>query len=270
MDKVSVVIPTYNRENTLLRALRSVLQQTQPVHEILVCDDGSTDNSKQKVEELNDPRIKWIDCGHNGRPSIPRNKGIAAASGEWIAFLDSDDEWLPAKTEVQLKHMREKKSLASSTNIVRIVNGKDLGAFHKFQKDHFFFSDLLSENNNACSSVMVAKKLLKEVSLFPEGPEYKAIEDYALWLRLATRTPFTYISEALVRYYDEPQASIRSNYTSIWELRKVVYSGLLQWLGEHKVILDQADAKKLNDLYALAQKGGKQSVWKTIKQKFLN
>src|ERR1700739_3316319 len=103
MDKVSVIIPTYNRQNTLLRAVKSVLQQTYTVHEILICDDGSDDDSKKIITELKSEKIKWLDCGKNGMPSIPRNKGIQYSTGDWIAFLDSDDEWLPNKTETQLK-----------------------------------------------------------------------------------------------------------------------------------------------------------------------
>ena len=82
MSKVSVIIPTYNRQKTLHRAISSVLNQTYPIHELIICDDGSTDDSKLLVEQFKDQRIKWLDCGRNGMPSIPRNKGIHLASGE--------------------------------------------------------------------------------------------------------------------------------------------------------------------------------------------
>src|SRR4051794_13419670 len=101
-NSVSVIIPTWNRAATLGPAIQSVLNQTYPPREVLVCDDGSTDNSVDVVAQLDDQRIRWLPGGRGGRPAIPRNRGIGAATGEWLAFLDSDDEWLPDKLERQL------------------------------------------------------------------------------------------------------------------------------------------------------------------------
>ena len=267
MEKISVVIPAYNRESTLLRAVKSALSQTVPVHEILICDDGSTDNSKKIITELNNPAVKWIDCGKNGMPSVPRNMGIKAATGEWIAFLDSDDEWLPEKINLQLEALAKNKTEACSTNANRMVNEKNCGIYLSFLKEKITFFALLPVNNIICSSVLVRKKLLERISFFPEGKEYKAIEDYALWLRLSTQTDFSFLPEPLVNYYDNPQSSVRSNYSDVWDLRSVIFSGFTNWLEEKKVVLNDAQKKQLAFAVKEIETKGKTSLWEKVKQK---
>ena len=249
-EKVSVVIPTFNRQETLLRAIKSVLKQTFPVHEILVCDDGSFDNSKSLVLDLNNPLIKWLDCGKNGMPSIPRNKGIQVASGEWIAFLDSDDEWLPNKVELQLNTLKETKSLAVSCNAFRIVNGVNKGPYLNYRKHAISFIDLLKVNNNICSSVMINKNVLTKISLFPEEIEYKAIEDYALWLRISTKFDFSYINKPLINYHDNPKSSIRIEHKDIYEIRNVIFKGFLDWIKNNDVKLIPKLERKLELTYS--------------------
>ena len=100
---VSVIIPTYNRQHTLLAAIQSALSQTLPPLEVLVCDDGSTDGSAEAVAALDDPRVRWLTGPHAGYPAVPRNRGLREARGEWVAFLDDDDVWLPEKLAVQKK-----------------------------------------------------------------------------------------------------------------------------------------------------------------------
>ena len=103
MEKISVIIPTHNRADILPRAIKSIQNQTRSVDEIIVVSDGSTDNTDEVVKEFaaKDDRIQLIEYhpGHNG--NYARNKGLEAATGQFIAFLDDDDEWLPRKTELQ-------------------------------------------------------------------------------------------------------------------------------------------------------------------------
>lgn len=264
MNKVSVVIPTYNRATTLPRAIQSVLAQTQPVHEILVCDDGSNDHSKEIVASFKDKRIRWLDCGRNGMPSVPRNKGIKEASGDWIAFLDSDDEWLPEKISEQLKALSDSGLKASATNCNRWVEGRNLGPFFKHHKKAIQFEDLLPVNMNICSSVMIARNILLSTSLFPEDKEYKAIEDYALWLRIATATSFCYVEEALVNYYDDPAASIRSDSNSENALRKIIFSGFTQWIKEKNIQIAAANTRKLATTIEKINKGGQPTLWERL------
>jgi teichuronic acid biosynthesis glycosyltransferase TuaG len=267
MHKVSVIIPTYNRAGTLLRAVRSALAQSHPPHEVLVCDDGSTDDSEKQVKATNDPRVKWIACGRNGMPSVPRNTGIKHAAGNWIAFLDSDDEWLPSKLERQLAALEKSECLASCTNANRIVVGQNRGTYHAFEARRITFSGLVAVNNIICSSVLVKKDLLAGGYLFPEGKEYKAIEDYALWLRLSLKTDFDYLSEPLVNYTDDPTSSVRANYADVWDIRKVIFGGLRQWIHEQNVQLTSAQQKLVSQAAQESEARGKKSLWQRVKQK---
>jgi teichuronic acid biosynthesis glycosyltransferase TuaG len=267
MEKISVIIPTYNRASTLVRAIKSALAQTYPVHEVLVCDDGSDDDSRQIVTSLKEEKVKWVECGRNGRPSVPRNTGIKKSTGEWIAFLDSDDEWLPHKIEKQMKVLAASALPVCSTNASRVIAGKDLGPYLGYVKKTITFSDLLPTNHVICSSVLVNKELLKEVSFFPEGPEYKAIEDYALWLRVALKTDFVYLKEPLLNYNDEPASSVRANYTNVWELRKVIFTGFMDWMKEEGIEPEALQRKRLSDVMEEIYSEGKLSLWQRIKQK---
>jgi len=207
----SVIIPTYNRADSLRAAVCSVLAQTVKDLEVLVCDDGSTDNSKEVIDAIGDTRVRWLDCGRNGRPAIPRNCGIKEAGGEWLAFLDSDDLWQPDKLEKQLAQMQTTKTVASSTNAVIIdVNGNS----HKIllpETDNrlISFLELLSGNSIICSSCVIHRTLIKQIIGFPEDSNLKALEDYAFWLRVASLTKIAYLGESLVKYTDAPQTSIR-------------------------------------------------------------
>ena len=128
MEKISVIIPTHNRADILPRAIRSIQNQTRPVDEIIVVSDGSTDNTEEVVKELaeKDSRIRLIAYhpGHNG--NYARNKGLEAASGEFIAFLDDDDEWLPRKTELQMAFFEKEPEVGlvySSQNCIYTDSG---------------------------------------------------------------------------------------------------------------------------------------------------
>ena len=110
--KISVIIPTFNRANSyLLRAINSVLSQSYKPLEILICDDGSTDNTKAIIDSLDSNLVKYLYCGRNKRPSVPRNIGIKKAKGNWIAFLDSDDYWYENKLEVQVKILKKESTI---------------------------------------------------------------------------------------------------------------------------------------------------------------
>src|SRR6478672_2666674 len=106
MTRVSVIMPVYNGAAFVSRAIDSVLRQTVRDLELIVVDDGSTDDTREVVTAITDSRLRYIHQQNRG-PSVARNNGIRAASAEWIAFLDSDDYWLPTKLEAQLARARE-------------------------------------------------------------------------------------------------------------------------------------------------------------------
>ena len=231
MNKVSVIIPTYNRCAELMLAINSVLNQTYEVHEILVCDDGSTDNSQQCIFELNNDKVKWIDCGRNGMPSIPRNKGMKIAEGNWFAFLDSDDSWLPKKIETQLALAETMKTSAVSCNAFRIdANGINHGPYQRdIIPERITTNHLLKTNLVICSSALIKRSVCEKAIGFPESKSMRAIEDYAFWLRISTMSDFAYSSECFVNYRDDASTSIRSDDDDTWRQRERIFIDFHEW-----------------------------------------
>ncbi len=267
MSTVSVIIPTWNRANTLKRAVLSVLNQTYPITEILVCDDGSTDDSKQVIDELKSEKIKWLEGKRAGMPSVPRNRGITASKGEWLAFLDSDDEWLPSKIEKQVELAAKLNTDAVCSNAYRVVpEGGNPTSYLNYSGEKISFEQLIKSNYIICSSAMFNRNLLEIVKGFPESPDFKAIEDYALWLRVATQTDFAYVQEPLVNYFDDPKQSIRDNKVTEEMQRKIILSDLMNWLEinpnknpKHYKNLVKAEGKKAkgtskNKIFSLFRK----------------
>lgn len=230
---VSVIIPTWNRQNTLLIAIESVLNQSIPVHEVLICDDGSTDNSREIVKSINDPRVKWISGEHAGLPAVPRNRGVRIAKGEWVAFLDSDDIWFKRKLEIQLNYANNSGTLAVSTNalIHNVKNNlKKIFFEDKESTQRINFPNLASSNKVITSSVLLHKSILERVGFFSEEKSLRAIEDYELWLRVATLTDFLYISEPLVQYTDDIESSVRFGGVSYLRQKKLIIISYSNWI----------------------------------------
>jgi len=229
MTEISVIIPTWNRKELLEQAVLSALGQTLAPLEVLVCDDGSCDGSKEMIEGMADPRVRWVAGTRAGRPAVPRNRGIRESRGEWFAFLDNDDQWLPDKLERQL-HLADASGCgAVCTNAVRFIPGRGDVGNYLCGGGRITFPNLLDVNRVICSSAMVHRSLVEKVGAFPEAPELKALEDYALWLRIATLSDFAYLDQPLVRYRDDAGSSIRSSGPNVWEQRRVVFNDFLAW-----------------------------------------
>ena len=207
---VSVVIPTYNRYTLLKRAINSLLTQTHPVDEIIVIDDGSTDNTKQITKDF--PNIIYIYQSNRG-VSAARNVGIQRAKNEWIAFLDSDDEWHQEKLQKQVAfHQNNPDILMSYTAEKWVRDGKVVKIPKKYRKIGLdAFVENLSYCNIAPSSVLLHKKLLDRVGLFDENLE--VCEDYDLWLRISSENKVGLLSEQLITKYagHDEQLGFRKN-----------------------------------------------------------
>ena len=236
MDSVSVIIPTWNRVDTIKKAILSTLNQTVQPLEVLVCDDGSSDSTADVVKSIDDPRVMWIHGPHSGLPAVPRNRGINNCKGDWVAFLDSDDEWLPEKLEKQILLAKELDCKAVCSNANRLIPGRGIdGNVLTWTRDRIGFDDILHVNQIICSSAVIRKSLFSEVIGFSENPKLKAIEDYALWLRIASRMDFAFVSEPLLIYYDNPLSSVRSAYIDVWSQRKIVFDNFREWAGKQNV-----------------------------------
>jgi len=217
MSLISVIIPTYNRASVLPRAIDSVLMQKDADLELIIVDDGSTDGTNEYGVQrtaygeknprgnsvLRTPpalRIRFLSQSNLG-PSAARNLGIREAKGEWIAFLDSDDEWKPGKLKAQLEFfLRNPDYLICQTEEIWIRNGTRVNPMKKHQKyGGWIFEKCLPLCVVSPSAVMLHRKLFEEVGLFDES--LPACEDYDLWLRIAAKHPIGLIEMPYIIKY---------------------------------------------------------------------
>ena len=196
---VSVVIPTFNRADLITRALDSVTLQSRPISEVIVVDDGSDDGT-QDIIRRDYPHVRLI-TQVNGGVSRARNTGIRNAGGDWIAFLDSDDAWLPEKMERQISTLAihpEYKIVHNDEIWIR--RGKRLNQKLKHRKfGGFIFSRCLPICVISPSASLIHRSVFDAVGLFDES--LPACEDYDMWLRICSRYPVLYIDEELIVKY---------------------------------------------------------------------
>ena len=200
---ISVIIPTYNRAIELKRALHSLNNQVYKSFEVLVCDDGSTDNTNDVVDTFTKYlNIKYYKTENSGKPAIPRNLGIANAKGKYIAFLDSDDWWHENKLQLAFDCLENDADLVYS-DYYRVKSVKEKRIVKVRVLMEKITIDLLKNGNAICnSSVVVRKSILDKVGFFNEGQEYIAWEDFDLWLRISKITNrFVHINQPLVYYW---------------------------------------------------------------------
>ena len=160
--------------------------------------------------------------------------------------------------------------LAVSSNAFRFVNGINAGAYLTYNKSIITFNDLIHTNFNICSSVLINKDLLSKVSYFPEEKKYKAIEDYALWLRIAINSPFAYVPEPLLNYTDDPQASIRTEFGNDRTNRKIIFDGLEQWLFQNQINITPAIRKQLSKNNKGLFEDSQKNLWKRLSNKIFS
>jgi glycosyltransferase involved in cell wall biosynthesis len=199
---VSIILPTYDRLGFLREAVASVRAQTVSDWELIVVDDGSTDNSVAWLESLGDPRIIVVRQPHSGHKAVLRNAGLARARAGWIAFIDSDDRGMPAQLERQIAFHAARPGMRwSYTGRVFIDADGNRLPMDRFKAwtPHagWILRQVIElEANIALPSVMMERALLREVGGFNEG--WRSAEDYELWLRLAERCECGLLDEPLL------------------------------------------------------------------------
>ena len=208
--QISLIIPTYNRCNSLRRALLSVLQQSLAPDEIIVVDDGSTDNTENMIA-TEFPQINYLKQENKG-VSAARNLGIQQAQGEWIALLDSDDTWLPKKLAVQINALQESENIkVCHTEEIWIRDGVRVNAMNKHKKTGgWIFQRCLPLCAMSPSSILIHRSVFADIGVFDE--EFPACEDYDLWLRITAKYPVLYIEEPLINKYGGQEDQLSHQY----------------------------------------------------------
>lgn len=200
----SVIIPSYNREHILPKAIDSVLQQTFSDFELIIVDNGSTDNTCQLIETYSsrDNRVRYLWQENSGSPAGSRNTGIKNAAGEWIAFLDSDDWWFTNKLEEVYKAIQSdqtKQFIAISHWEDKYVNNEPYSIlYHGSEETTGLYEKLLFEGNLFSTSAMTVKTaILRELGGFNPRRDYFIVEDYDLWMCIAQKGAIFSIKKSL-------------------------------------------------------------------------
>ena len=232
---ISIIIPLYNKEASIATALRGVLAQSYQDFEVVVVDDGSTDGGAAVVEQFDDPRIRLI-RQKNGGVSAARNRGIAEARGEHVAFLDADDEWMPEFLEEIAALIAEyPECKARATNYIFNSNGvKSPTLLRKipFTEErgvmtNYFEVASCSHPPMWTSAVCIDRDLLQEIGGFPVG--IKSGEDLLTWARIAVRTQWAYSMKPLAQYNFD-QVFVREKPKRLHDKEDTVGYGLLALL----------------------------------------
>ncbi len=202
MQKVSVVIPTYNYGRFLGEAIESVLAQTFPVFEIIVVDDGSSDNTEEVVAKFGD-KVKYIKQ-KNGGVGLARNTGVKNSSGEFIALLDADDVWLPQKIERQMQLLQSDEEIGLVTTGLREF-GEDGETIDKHQsgQNGWCAEKLLLYEPVVIgpgSSALIKREVFERIGGFDERKEMHPAEDWEFCYRVAQQTKLAFLPELLVEY----------------------------------------------------------------------
>jgi glycosyltransferase involved in cell wall biosynthesis len=236
---VSVIIPSYNREILIQKAIDSVMKQTFQDFEILVIDDASTDNTKEIIDSLHNNKIKYFRLEKNSGQCVARNYGIRHAKGKYVAFLDSDDEWLPEKLEKQIDcFSKGSDSLgavygrAYQKDVIRDVTSVTTDEFYRGPVSDKFMDGFCPPTP---SLFMVKTDVIKECNGFDE--KLIPFVDLDMWLRISEKYEFDFVDEPIIIKYEQ----IGDQYINNFEKR---YKGLDLFMKKWKGKISLAKGKK--------------------------
>lgn len=212
MDKkplISVITPVYNAEKYILQTVDSVMNQTFENFEHLLIDDRSPDNSAEIIKEYQkrDNRIQYIKLEENSGAAVARNTGIENARGRYVAFVDSDDKWYPAKLEKQLKYMEEENKAFTYTKFELINDDGTLKKEAAQIPEKFDYSGLLKNTAIACSTVMIDTSVIKDIKM----PLVRKGQDTATWLKILRNHDYAYLVDETLNQYRSVEGSLSSN-----------------------------------------------------------
>ena len=253
MSLVSVILPTYNRARLLRRAVKSVLNQTFEDFELIIVDDGSTDNTESVIRSFNDDRIKYIRHPTRKGASAARNTGIKASRGKYIAFQDSDDEWFPEKLEKQVNAFENARSdvgvVYTGMWRIRKDNSRKYYPVKEVERKEGYIHEVLIKRSLDIATVtaMVRRECFDKMGVFDEN--LLAFEDYDLWLRISKYYPFKCIDEPLVRAFFQEDSITLNVDASVTAMERIIlkhwedftkYPKALRkhciWMGNHLIL----------------------------------
>ncbi len=241
----SVIIPVHNRKTTVLRAIESVTHQTAPLREIIVIDDGSTDGVGDLLRSEY-PKIKLLTQPNLG-VSAARNRGIAESRGEWLAFLDSDDEWLPAKLEVQWNWLNAQPHIkVCHCDEFWIRNDVRVNPKQKHRKSGgWIYTHCLPLCVISPSAVLIHRSVFEVVGRFDES--LPVCEDYDLWLRITSKYEIGYVDQPLLIKYGGHNDQLSKAYPAMDRFR---IQALIKSLEQNTLSFEQ----RLKTLNMIVQK----------------
>jgi len=227
MPRIAVIIPTYNRASLVTRAIESVLAQTYTDYELVVVDDGSEDNTLEIVKQYSGCR--YVRVEHSGLPSVVRNAGVRSTDTPYVAFLDSDDEWLPDKLSVQTEILESNPDVGLVCSNAFLTEGNDPKQRELYLKpgqgkSGRILKELIRDNFIITSTVLMRRDTFERSGGFCEDPELQAVEDYDLWLRLDPRSAIHYVPDPLAVYRKGPSSLSKSrNGAEHWRVLAYIF-----------------------------------------------
>lgn len=231
--KISVIIPAYNAQDTIISCLESVISQTYSVFEIIIVNDGSTDYTENVIAGfINSNNLKNIRLisQYNGGPSAARNNGIVNSSGNWIAFIDSDDNWLPNKIESQVCVLNIIPDV-SLIGTLLFPNLKNI----KTPFELVYFNSLLYRNKVFTSTVLVKREVFECISF---DIKQKHSEDYKLWLKISLKYKIIVLNDGLTIYaVDANVHKVNSLSSKLWQMEKGELKNYFYFYKENEINL---------------------------------
>jgi len=226
---VTVIVPAYNAAEFLPITLQSLQQQTLPPERVIVVDDGSTDATLAVAGQHGADCLQQEHAG----PGAARNRGVAAATTEFVAFLDADDWYVPDKLERSLDHLRELKAACVATDawVVRGDRVEGRKNDRRIVPVAMTMEMLLRGNPIICSTVVARREAVQACKGFDEDPDLVATEDYDLWLRMSAREPIAYVPEPMTFYRVHP-GSLSANTRFLRGVDKILDRIAEQHVGE--------------------------------------
>lgn len=266
MKKVSVIIPTYNREKTLKRSVDSVLKQTYTNIEVIIVDDCSIDNTEEIVKSWGNSKIKYYKLEKNSGACVARNYGIEKATGEYIAFQDSDDEWYKNKLELQMKEITNSNVDLVFCALNRIKDGqnrKEKIPGDNIECSNNFTNRLLMDSCVSTQTILAKKYVFNKEKFDPELPRF---QDWDLMIRISKKYKIGYIDMPLLNLYIQKDSITKNPYKAVKAL-EIIYNKNIEDIEKDEILKYEFKKKKAKFLFE-SEGECKEALKEVLKERF--